>query len=130
MQFYNAKQWYLAWRKKVQRKWNNSCKVIHKHEGKNKTKTEKTFISQIYISKYPIFFKFMHFQTLIAAYLSTLNFTFKWPRKPTSVGTLFNIRQKNKCCFMDITIKLITFQWQVNGSSQNIIFDTLNLMML
>lgn len=36
---------------KVQRKWNNSCKVNHKHEGKNKTKTEKTFISQIYLSK-------------------------------------------------------------------------------
>lgn len=81
----------------MQRKWNNSCKVIHKHEGKNKTKTEKTFISQIYLSKYPIVFQIYALSNFdCSIYFNIKFYLYDQENQSVLACTLFNIRQENK----------------------------------
>lgn len=67
-------------------------------------------MSGLHLSKYPIAF---HIYVLwIAADLSTLIFTFEWPRKPIRVGVLFNTQQENEH-FPDKIMKLLTLTCHV-----------------
>lgn len=68
-------------------------------------------MSGLHLSKYLIAF---HIYVIwIAADLSTLSFTFKWPRKVIRVGVLFNTQQENEH-LPDKIMQLLTLicQWK------------------
>lgn len=81
------------------RKKNNTCKSNNKKEKKETMREKKSFsVKYIFPNSLKVWF---------AAYFS--KFTLKWQGNLLRFGTLFNIRQEKKYCFIDNLIKLITF---------------------